>query len=1089
MIVTGYMVSDSRANINDNVNIDATVVYEYNSTPVTTGTLTINGYSASHQGSGVYRITRTSATVTDVTYDTVAGSESSYGLSVVNQNGQSAKVIWDKARIYYEVLDDSRVNINDNIEFRVKGILLYDGHALGSGDTVTANFGALTWDSGNGWFNGSRTQSSVGDYTFQVSSLSEATYGITVFEVNTTDPKGVWDRIRIDSIGVVDGRIDIGTQGVFYATASLEYDNHPLGSGDTLTLSDYIFTWNDGNSRFEASDTKSSVQAVSVDTFTSGNEATYGITVGNINSQSETIVWDQIKIYYEQLDDSRVNVSTNIEYRVKAVLAYDEYSLGSGDSLTANVGAMTWDPTNGWFDIQKSQSSVGSYLFQVLSGSEATYGITAITTNQTHPTGIWDRIKITGMGNDDNRRDVGTTGTFWATAVLEFDSYPLGSGDSLTISGKAMSWNAGNNRFEATDSRSSVQAVTYDTFTSGNEATYGITAGAMNGYSTTIIWDALQVQSLSFTYLGSGEYKYRVQMVYAYDSQAIYGGIVKIAYPDGSPMSGNNTDGNGWVSFVLDGTSSGNATQSGTYDIFGDNDNNYGITYKYQNPTFSLNLLTYQKTGVNLSNGLSHTVTIKDGSITVYAPSISGASSFTLRMPSTAKTGFTIETPATIGTSAPDKCYVFMQWDDSSTNTARSFTFALFDKIVKAEYWYQLSLPVGPSSITTNTTEISASYDTTTKTLSIADTAPTGLYLASVNCTGFGKSETISEQGIQFTERSSFANLVNCSYYFDATAEKLWIKYFSHNPETVIIRWPTVPPPAGSPVVRVRPPPVIEWAAIVLGQVMNLGKIGEGETIRFLEGEYDVLSLSVSVKEPSGLATNAYAILITPNGTQRIHKMVLNSTSGIYQIFTTTFQTANLPAGNYSLTITIENSVGRTDTYGSILIKVIRLQLPLVFLFRMVMPYVVGGSSFIIGLGLAVWYMFYWRRRVPLVPMPPPTHAPPFMPPTVPPELVRLPPTVQPGTRGFKLRSAALPRIRLEAGLIELPKVEELPPEIWKAEPRVVKLRKASLPALKEGLIKLEKIRLVPPEKEGLRVAKLRKAALKTRRKSEKPEE
>lgn len=128
-----------------------------------------------------------------------------------------------------------------------------------------------------------------------------------------------------------------------------------------------------------------------------------------------------------------------------------------------------------------------------------------------------------------------------------------------------------------------------------------ITAGNINGQTGTTIWDAIQIQSLSLNYLGSGQYKYRVQMVYAYDSQAITGDAVKIAYPDGSIMSGNNTDGNGWVSFVLYGTSSGNATQSGTYDIFGDNDNNYAITYKLQNQTFSLNLLTYEKTGVSLA--------------------------------------------------------------------------------------------------------------------------------------------------------------------------------------------------------------------------------------------------------------------------------------------------------------------------------------------------------------------------------------------------------------------------------------------------------------------------------------------------------
>jgi len=100
MKVSSYSVSDSRANINDNVNIDATLVYEYDNAQVTTGTITINSYSASYQGSGVYRITRTSVTVTSVNYNTVAGSETTYGLSTVNQNSQSTTVIWDRIEIY-----------------------------------------------------------------------------------------------------------------------------------------------------------------------------------------------------------------------------------------------------------------------------------------------------------------------------------------------------------------------------------------------------------------------------------------------------------------------------------------------------------------------------------------------------------------------------------------------------------------------------------------------------------------------------------------------------------------------------------------------------------------------------------------------------------------------------------------------------------------------------------------------------------------------------------------------------------------------------------------------------------------------------
>jgi len=294
--IQSYTVSDSRANINDNVNIDALIWFDYDDTVCTTATITINGYSATHQGSGVYRITRTSASVTSVIYNTVACSaETAYGITTVDQNAQSTTVIWDKARIYYEVLDDSRVDINTNMEFRVKGLLLFDNHVLGLGDTVTANFGALSWDAVNSWFDGARSQVTVGNYTFTVSSLSEATYGITSFEINVTNPTGVWDRIEI---------------------------------------------------------------------------------------------------YYMQLDDSRVDVGTSIEFRVKARLDYDDHALGSSDSVTANFGTLTWDSTNGWFDGVKSQSSVGSYTFNVSSGNEATYEITTIYLAVSSPTGIWDRIKI-----------------------------------------------------------------------------------------------------------------------------------------------------------------------------------------------------------------------------------------------------------------------------------------------------------------------------------------------------------------------------------------------------------------------------------------------------------------------------------------------------------------------------------------------------------------------------------------------------------------------------------------------------------------------------------------------------------------------
>jgi hypothetical protein len=591
--VLSYTVSDSRANINDNVNIDATLIYESDSTAITTGTITINGYSASHIGSGVYRITRTSASVTSVTYNTVAGSESTYGLTTVNQNSQSTTVIWDRIRVDSLGLTDSRINANgiETSTLYATASLEYGGHTLGSGDSLTISGIALSWNAGNSRFEGTTaTSSSVASTTYNAfTSGNEATYGITVGNINsqtvtlifdklqvqsytvvdnrvnindnvnidaliwfdfdntvcttgtitingfaashqgsgvyritrtsasvtsviyntvacsaettygitTVDQNAqstivIWDRIKITELGNDDERRDTGTTGTFWATAVLEYDNHALDSGDSLTISGKSMTWNAGNNRFETTDSSSTVQAKTYNTFSSGNEMTYGITAGTMNGYSTTIIWDKFEFVSVTADDTRINVGGTFELRYQIRYDYDDVTF---DSTKGSITGFTWDLVNSWWDkAVTGSSSVTStnYDEAYVSISDTTYGI-IVKQDVAGVDVITDRIKITGIGNDDSRRDISTTGTFWATAVLEYDSHALGSGDSLTIQGKSMTWVAGNSRFEATDLQSTVQSVTYNTFTSGNEATYEITAGTMNGYSTTIIWDRIGI--------------------------------------------------------------------------------------------------------------------------------------------------------------------------------------------------------------------------------------------------------------------------------------------------------------------------------------------------------------------------------------------------------------------------------------------------------------------------------------------------------------------------------------------------------------------------------------------------------------------
>ena len=93
-------VSDDRADVGSSVDVQVTLRYDYDEASVTTGSFSINGISATHIGSGVWKITVSQTSVTSVTYDSVSGQDGTYGISTIYQNGWSQTVIWDRIKIY-----------------------------------------------------------------------------------------------------------------------------------------------------------------------------------------------------------------------------------------------------------------------------------------------------------------------------------------------------------------------------------------------------------------------------------------------------------------------------------------------------------------------------------------------------------------------------------------------------------------------------------------------------------------------------------------------------------------------------------------------------------------------------------------------------------------------------------------------------------------------------------------------------------------------------------------------------------------------------------------------------------------------------
>jgi len=178
-------------------------------------------------------------------------------------------------------------------------------------------------------------------------------------------------------------------------------------------------------------------------------------------------------IYWEELNDNRVNVGDSIEWRVRAVLDYDDHVLSIGDSLSCGWGPLSWDSGNSWWEISKHEDAVQGATIGGWSGGEDTYGITAVTENITETTGIWDQVEILDSEIISNELDLQTKHLLWIKAVYSYDNNSFtGADGSLFINASECTWN--NSRWELTIIQEEAGSRTY-LVSSIDDLTYELT--------------------------------------------------------------------------------------------------------------------------------------------------------------------------------------------------------------------------------------------------------------------------------------------------------------------------------------------------------------------------------------------------------------------------------------------------------------------------------------------------------------------------------------------------------------------------------------------------------------------------------------
>jgi hypothetical protein len=401
------------------VDIDVTLVFEFDSSPVTTGNVTINDNEALHQGGGVWRITQTRSTAEGVTFDTVACNDTTYGITAIDQNGQSQLVIWDQIVVVsYTVLDD-RVDVGDTVSIDVSLNYDYDGSQV-TDATVSINTVSATHQ-GSGVWRISVSEVSVGANLYDSVVASENTFGLTTVDQNSLSQEVIWDQVAVRSLTASDDRDDVGSTFTVRVTLQYEYDDENVTDGSVI-INTVSFTYTGANGIWSADRSQSIVTNETYDSVAVSGNA-YGISAVDLGGASTTIIWDRIRILTTTVDYDRLSTDSTARIMVTAELEYDGHQLGSGDSLAMDDIAMSWYVPSGWFYLDRSQSSVGlwNYFVNTSGANEATYGITVLNTAGLSQDVIWDRLTFTITPDSGSVFDF-TDVTFTLDVTFDYDS-------------------------------------------------------------------------------------------------------------------------------------------------------------------------------------------------------------------------------------------------------------------------------------------------------------------------------------------------------------------------------------------------------------------------------------------------------------------------------------------------------------------------------------------------------------------------------------------------------------------------------------------------------------------------------------------
>lgn len=273
--------------------------------------------------------------------------------------------ISDQAQVVTTTVDDPRVDTSANAEIRVTIKLLYDNEVVGSGDSVTLDNVAMSWDAVNTWWDLSRSQASVGLWKYFVNSSTEAGHGITGLDLNSQEQDMIWDSVTITITDPADQRqnINVNASGII-VTGVYDYDSTAFDGTFTMNNTQYSYT--------TAQKQGYTVSSVSGDT--------HGITEISTNDVTY-FIWDRL-IINTQADDETPQNGIQVTFTLTVTFEYDSVECTTYQIVIVRNATWWHSFTNSNKSLFVDTNSDVTYLYNAsIVTSESLHGITAFSTN------------------------------------------------------------------------------------------------------------------------------------------------------------------------------------------------------------------------------------------------------------------------------------------------------------------------------------------------------------------------------------------------------------------------------------------------------------------------------------------------------------------------------------------------------------------------------------------------------------------------------------------------------------------------------------------------------------------------------------